>query len=322
MSRKTLVQERSKIGFTLIELLVVIAIIAILAAILFPVFETAREKAKQATCLSNENQLGLAIMQYVQDNDETYPDCNLQNAINAQSPPGSFSEWGQTFPWGWAGQIYAYVKSTDVYACPDDKDVKPTVSYVMNYNCLQMTQAKLNAPAETVMLYENFGGVGFGLVDNTLSTGTSAGFNAVSPGHPAISAADNYSIADAGIGSDDNDEQWEGGIRSAGDLGNCGNKAEPGGWDNAAPGTGVHGSGSNFLVADGHVKFVQPQFVSPGPDHTSAFSPYGYISSTTAGVCPPHINNDTTWYFPYWLPNGNSAGTGNMGNYALTFSTQ
>jgi prepilin-type N-terminal cleavage/methylation domain-containing protein len=60
-------------GFTLIELLVVIAIIAILAAILFPVFAQAREKARQTSCLSNEKQLGTAISMYVQDYDETYP---------------------------------------------------------------------------------------------------------------------------------------------------------------------------------------------------------------------------------------------------------
>jgi len=65
--------RRPRFGFTLIELLVVIAIIAILAAILFPVFAQAREKARQASCLSNMKQIGLGMTMYVQDYDETFP---------------------------------------------------------------------------------------------------------------------------------------------------------------------------------------------------------------------------------------------------------
>src|SRR5690348_8324158 len=76
----------SRSGFTLIELLVVIAVIAILAAILFPVFAQAREKARQATCLSNQKQIALALSMYAQDFDETYPfvvalDANTSQAI-------------------------------------------------------------------------------------------------------------------------------------------------------------------------------------------------------------------------------------------------
>jgi prepilin-type N-terminal cleavage/methylation domain-containing protein len=93
-------------GFTLIELLVVIAIIAILAAILFPVFAKVREKARQTSCLSNEKQLGLAIVQYVEDYDEQFPN-GFSNQTNS---PGV----------GWATQVYPYVKSVGVYKCPDD----------------------------------------------------------------------------------------------------------------------------------------------------------------------------------------------------------
>jgi prepilin-type N-terminal cleavage/methylation domain-containing protein len=69
---------RRRSAFTLIELLVVIAIIAILAAILFPVFAQAREKARQAACLSNLKQIGTGVMMYVQDYDETFPQSSVQ----------------------------------------------------------------------------------------------------------------------------------------------------------------------------------------------------------------------------------------------------
>ena len=90
-------------GFTLIELLVVIAIIAILAAILFPVFAQAREKARQIACLSNTKQLALGVMQYAQDYDETLP-VRGDNAANRGR-------------WQW--QIFPYVKNEQVFTCPN-----------------------------------------------------------------------------------------------------------------------------------------------------------------------------------------------------------
>src|SRR6201746_543202 len=91
--------SRSK-GFTLIELLVVIAIIAILAAILFPVFAQAREKARSITCLSNQKQLRLGIMMYIQDYDEVLP----QNQYYVQ---GASSNTRYT----WADMVYPYIKN-------------------------------------------------------------------------------------------------------------------------------------------------------------------------------------------------------------------
>lgn len=109
---------KSKIaGFTLIELLVVIAIIAILGAILFPVFAKVREKARQTSCLSNLKQIGLGLIQYSEDNDEYLAKAWM--GING---------WDKSDPtagnvkYKWMDEIYPYVKSTDVYHCPDFND--------------------------------------------------------------------------------------------------------------------------------------------------------------------------------------------------------
>ncbi|HEY3330645.1 MAG TPA: DUF1559 domain-containing protein [Capsulimonadaceae bacterium] len=114
-------------AFTLIELLVVIAIISILAAILFPVFATAREKARQTTCLSNLKQLGLGFVQYTQDYDECLP--NVTDG-GTGSGEGVFGGWNyySLFGSGSAiaifdpsiGSLYPYIKATKVYICPDD----------------------------------------------------------------------------------------------------------------------------------------------------------------------------------------------------------
>lgn len=101
------VATRAIPGFTLIELLVVIAIIAILAAILFPVFAKAREQARKASCASNLKQIGLGVMQYTQDNDETMPP-------QWQNPPGG--------AYSWAYSIYPYVKSGQLFVCPSNSN--------------------------------------------------------------------------------------------------------------------------------------------------------------------------------------------------------
>jgi len=116
-----------KRGFTLIELLVVIAIIAILAAILFPVFAQAREKARSITCASNLKQFGLAILQYAQDSDEMMP---LSWNIQAQIGLKVASDSGGTLqPRGLYYSLQPYIKSYDVFRCPDDKGLTSATSY-------------------------------------------------------------------------------------------------------------------------------------------------------------------------------------------------
>ncbi|RYX86856.1 DUF1559 domain-containing protein [bacterium] len=113
--------SRKQNAFTLIELLVVIAIIAILAAILFPVFARARENARRTSCLSNQKQIGLGFMQYFQDNDEQFP------------PNKGETAWPQ-------GAVQPYLKSIQILRCPGDQGPKwsvtplavATTSYVLN----------------------------------------------------------------------------------------------------------------------------------------------------------------------------------------------
>jgi len=106
---------RGRKGFTLIELLVVIAIIAILAAILFPVFAQARAAARKTSCLSNVKQLGLGMLMYAGDYDERFPSWNwgfFCNGGNAGAPRDSRAFWTMA--------IYPYVKNTGLYRDPND----------------------------------------------------------------------------------------------------------------------------------------------------------------------------------------------------------
>ncbi len=161
------ISKRSTNGFTLIELLVVIAIIAILAAILFPVFAQAREKARAVSCLSNMKQIMLAELMYTQDYDEMH----------------SFA-WGWALDWKpWHQQIDPYVKNKQLWHCPDDAwghgadgtdSTKPAipVSYSMNFRWPEdswgwdtnsptwtmspaaSSQASIPAPSSTIFVAE------------------------------------------------------------------------------------------------------------------------------------------------------------------------
>jgi prepilin-type N-terminal cleavage/methylation domain-containing protein/prepilin-type processing-associated H-X9-DG protein len=131
--------KRTQNGFTLIELLVVIALIAILAAILFPVFAKAREQARKTSCLSNMKQLGLAGLMYAQDYDETWPCMHTEAAravpndiysevYNGHIGPSNDAEVAYVREHSYMAQFMPYIKTAALFGCPSDSGVDTKVS--------------------------------------------------------------------------------------------------------------------------------------------------------------------------------------------------
>ncbi len=157
-------------GFTLIELLVVIAIIAILAAILFPVFGRARENARRSSCQSNLKQIGLGVLQYNQDYDERYPfqnDGTYADGIPIARPMGSDDPTinGTTIP----DKTYPYVKNAQVWKCPSSTEDnvqgpgagRPLVTYHYNGAIQALSLADISEAARTEMLRDSGGARSF-----------------------------------------------------------------------------------------------------------------------------------------------------------------
>jgi prepilin-type N-terminal cleavage/methylation domain-containing protein/prepilin-type processing-associated H-X9-DG protein len=265
MSYQSLGSRPVRRAFTLIELLVVIAIIAILAAILFPVFAQAREKARQVSCLSNAKQIGTAMMMYVQDYEETMP------------LAATYAAGGGTYWEGWANIIQPYQKNWDMMFCPNNPTKLPAAwstgaavggnwrwftTYGYNASYMNMANgtctniqiagnafgppsslAAISQPASTIMLAES---------GDEQATYKSGAHIAYGPG--GWLAPDVCTYGDWGLNGNNN---WYSASNGVNNFGNVKFR---------------HNTGANVTFADGHSKWMKPGQLAVGTNWTSTIA--------------------------------------------------
>lgn len=162
--------EVRRSGFTLIELLVVIAIIAILAAILFPVFAQAKEAAKKTVCLSNMKQIGLGLQLYLNDFDDTmFFRAGFANSRSGLIPSANSNRWWNL--------LIPYVKASDVFRCPSDnlptpsKDINGALTIQRSYIAIAPAESlaftALPNPTDTLVITEKWGQDYTGIVSDS-----------------------------------------------------------------------------------------------------------------------------------------------------------
>ncbi len=260
-------------AFTLIELLVVIAIIAILAAILFPVFAQARAKARAISCLSNSRQIGLATLMYMQDYDGTYPEASWQDHSVQPSTDADDSALADScilrgVPRTWPVLVSPYIKSIQLFRCPDNSKnpygfwgTNPygpitnmcwksfSTSYGLNYNYLNQSpgsckpflglpinESGVASPAATVFFVDT-------KTNGDDTNGWFGSYTAESPAIVTVPDTCGYSNGGWGVGSYGDDTTAP---TYTGDF---------------AP---RHTGGGNVVMCDGHAKAYRPGALAAG----------------------------------------------------------
>ena len=296
-------------GFTLVELVVVVAVIIIVAAILLPVFVSVRENGRRTACLSNERQVGMAMMQYVADNGETFP--------SGDSGPCDC----------WVSQVRPYIRDDALFRCPDDRSDLPSggativVSYGMNKDLFTQDLStrglarvrhdtgqglsNLTASARTVLFFE---------VENSGVTPTNAP-HMIDGSATGDGGLEGSTYGD-GQGSTISDPTYPiGSPFGAGQLryatGDIGGRLLNGATkEGRLIGTGStprHAGGSDYVACDGHVVWLRPEAVSGGETPIAADCRQG-TESDQPPDCVPHTLE-------------RAAGTADA-HHTLTFSTR
>jgi len=311
-------QEKHRSGFTIIELLVVIAIISLMAALLFPVFSSARENARRSQCASNCHQIGLAYMQYVQDYDDVTPAVNKNCYVSIDQVldqnPQIYSPWYYT--------IFPYVRNWTVYQCPDRTDTfsTSTCKTAGVGNCTMANQQDKSANGNDP--YDCFDDLnptgvclGYGYNDGWVSDG---GYGLLTPSYSSVNGvlpnppqpSSNGPVIRAGINVaklysestmvlfGDVDTKEDGSI-------SCDNGvawATPGGNSQFSTSKLRHGGLENFCFVDGHVKAIRMVVAN----YTAAGD---WSANNNSLVIPKNENDAYDWCSDY-----------NLGSYTANYA--